>query len=75
MMDLRTADRRRFPLFPDAEVEVAVVDPGDVLYIPNVYWHEVISEGATMSISFWFRTSAYGVACVRVVFVAVPLRG
>jgi|GEM_PF-2646983 len=48
-------NRARFPLFEQAlrEARVAVVEPGEVLYIPPMWWHHVESFGFNVMINNW----------------------
>ena len=38
----------------EIEIDTVVVEPGDMLYIPKLYWHYVRSLSASISISMWF---------------------
>jgi len=56
MVELRSPDVRRFPRFADARFVYAVLEPGDVLYIPAYWWHHVDScFEETISVNFWHR--------------------
>jgi len=48
----------QFPNFCDAEALEAVVEPGDVLYIPMYYWHHVISSEDSTAINFWHKAGS-----------------
>lgn len=47
-------DLQRFPHFPSLPYTEAVLEPGDVLYMPPRWWHYVQSLTASIAISFWF---------------------
>lgn len=49
-------DFERFPKFNNITGVDAVVGPGDVLYIPNYWWHYIESErnSKTISMNFWY---------------------
>jgi lysine-specific demethylase 8 len=44
----------RFPALAEAAFVEAVLEPGDVLYIPNKWWHFVKSLSTSISIAFHF---------------------
>src|SRR6201999_1875668 len=43
MVDFRDPDRARYPRFAEAEAagQVAELDPGDILFYPALWWHQV----------------------------------
>lgn len=47
-------DLQRFPQFPSLPYQEAVLEPGDVLYMPPRWWHYVESLTASIAISHWF---------------------
>lgn len=53
-VDLRNVDHDRFPLFKNATPYEFVLEPGDVLFIPSHWWHEVRSLDASISLNYWF---------------------
>lgn len=48
-------DFERFPLFRSAQLWEAIVGPGDILFIPRNYWHEVTALERSISLSFWWH--------------------
>ena len=52
---LLEVDHARFPRFREAlsEARVAVVQPGEVLYIPPMWWHHVESFGLNVMVNNW----------------------
>ena len=40
-INLDSPDHERFPLFKDATVEHCILSPGEMLFIPAFYWHQV----------------------------------
>jgi len=44
----------RFPDFEKAKFVDAILGPGDMLYIPNRWWHYVQSLSMSCSCNFWF---------------------
>jgi hypothetical protein len=57
MVDLQNPDFQRFPRFAQA-IEVAqqaVLEPGDALYIPAVWWHAVESmQSINVLVNYWW---------------------
>jgi len=50
----RFDDARRFPLLRAARAAVVMLDPGDALFVPAWWWHNVLGLGETISLScFW----------------------
>jgi len=44
-----------FPTFGQLQGFDAVVNPGDVLYIPSYWFHHVVSLDESVSVTFWFK--------------------
>lgn len=60
-VDIRHPDFTRFPLYAKAleAAEVAELEPGDVLYIPTLWWHGVESlTGFGVLVNYWWRDVA-----------------
>jgi len=62
-VDLRAPDLERFPKLAEAESLEAILEPGQVLFLPRWWWHEIETldggldqpgRGASISINFWF---------------------
>ncbi len=53
LVDLRNPDVQRFPRFEHARAERFTLGPGDMLYLPPGWWHEVESLDDAVSINFW----------------------
>ena len=50
-----SVDIETHPLFQQARAFEALMDPGDILFIPNFYWHEVHSlDSPSISLSYWW---------------------
>ena len=60
LVDWEAPDFARHPKFRDAVGSALVADlaPGDVLYIPSMWWHYVVSEGPGAQVNFWWRDAA-----------------
>ncbi|MEZ0244077.1 MAG: cupin-like domain-containing protein [Sphingomonas sp.] len=57
MVDFDTPDFERYPRFADAleTAVVAEIEPGDALYIPYMWWHQVRSLAAVnMLVNYWW---------------------
>ena len=60
MVDLREPDSSRYPMFEDAlDVALqAVIEPGDAVYIPNLWWHNVESlDSFSVLVNYWWGGS------------------
>ncbi len=44
-----------YPLFKEAQAYRIVLDPGDVLYLPLYWWHQVRSLDLSISINYWWH--------------------
>ncbi len=63
MADLEAPDFETHPRFEEAlkHATVADLEPGDVLYIPYMWWHHVVSDGEfNAQINFWWDDSRAG---------------
>lgn len=57
LVKVSAPDLERYPRFEQAlaAAEVAEVEPGDAVYIPNLWWHNVESfEPLNLSVNFWW---------------------
>ena len=57
-VDILNPDLERFPLFTRARRLECTLTPGDVLFMPAFWWHEVQSqpdtrENRNMAVNFW----------------------
>lgn len=58
MVDFRDPDLARFPRFPEALAasQVAELEPGDVLFYPALWWHQVEALDAfNVLINYWWN--------------------
>ncbi|ESO87419.1 hypothetical protein LOTGIDRAFT_220114 [Lottia gigantea] len=58
-VDFDNPDHERFPNFRNLYGQEAIVGPGDVLYLPIYWWHQVESvpnHGMTVSVNFWYKS-------------------
>lgn len=60
--DLHTADRARFPLLSEALAQAVVAElaPGDAIYIPPLWFHQVEAQAPHLNIlmNYWWRPVA-----------------
>lgn len=45
----------RFPQFAEAHPLVATLEPGDVLFVPNHWWHFVEAVETSLSVNVWLK--------------------
>ncbi|KAG8462863.1 hypothetical protein KFE25_001636 [Diacronema lutheri] len=58
-LDLRAVDLAKFPKFADAQPLEAVLQPGDVLFLPQYWWHHVENlDDDCVSVNFWYVDNA-----------------
>lgn len=55
MLDLDNVDKTAFPLFEKAQPYKAVINSGDILYIPIHWWHHVKSLDLSININYWWN--------------------
>ncbi len=52
--DEKQEREKQFPMFAGAEYVEAVLEPGEILYIPKGWWHYIRSLDVSASVSFWW---------------------
>ena len=60
MVQLDAPDFERYPRFREAldSASEAVLEPGDALYVPSLWWHHVSTRGPlNMLVNFWWNES------------------
>lgn len=60
-VDLENPDFEKFPNARHISGMEGIVGPGDVLYIPMYWWHQVESipgQGETISVNFWYMAGS-----------------
>jgi lysine-specific demethylase 8 len=53
-LSIQHPDYDKFPLAKDLDYRECLLKPGEILYIPQGYWHFVKSASYSCSVSFWF---------------------
>jgi hypothetical protein len=53
-VNIDNVDEARFPLYKNATPLPCVLEPGDILYMPPVWWHQVKSLDMCININFWW---------------------
>lgn len=56
LVDVYNPDFKKYPLFEKAlkNVKVAIINPGEFLYMPPLWWHSVEGEGFNVGLNCWF---------------------
>lgn len=57
-IDFDAPDLLRFPLARNAKLMRAVLEPGDMLFLPKLWWHRLKSLDRSISVNHWFGRSA-----------------
>ena len=77
MVDLEAPDFARFPRFADAlaAMQVAELEPGDALFIPSLWWHDVRATGAlNVLANYWWGTAGDGSAFAALIHAVLGVR-
>merc|ERR1711972_1296042 len=53
-INLDLPDLEKFPLFKEATVEHCILSPGEMLFIPAFYWHQVTALDTGISINMFY---------------------
>ena len=75
-VDPENPDFDRFPLFRDAlaAARVAVIEPGDAIFIPKYWWHHVASlDPYNAMVNYWWGDTAKGIEKPNDIFLAALL--
>lgn len=54
-VDIDNPDLLHYPAFVKAQGIDVPIEPGEILYIPQKWWHQVYSLSAGISVNFWWR--------------------
>lgn len=47
-------DLNRYPRFRDAPLMIATLEPGDLFFIPSLWWHQAHSLSTSISVNLWW---------------------
>lgn len=53
-VDLTDMDYKKYPLVRNVVAETCVLRPGDLLFIPAFYWHQVTSDVVSISVNIFY---------------------
>jgi hypothetical protein len=56
-VEIAAPDLARYPRFRDATPMRAVLEPGDFLYIPIYWWHQVHTLEPSLNVNFWWQST------------------
>lgn len=57
-LNLDQPDAKKFPKFQKAKYTECILEPGEMLFIPAFWWHQVYSlDMLNISINFWWKTN------------------
>jgi len=73
-VDAENPDYARFPRFRGVESITVDLEPGEILYIPRLWWHQVRSLDLSISVNQWFARGTLALAARGAQMVA-RLRG
>lgn len=55
-ISLLEPDFAKFPRSANLEIHEAVLEPGDALFLPSLWWHQVVAESAGIMINWFWNT-------------------
>lgn len=76
LVDPENPDYARFPRFREAmaEARVAMLEPGDAIFIPRYWWHHVTSlDPCNAMVNYWWGEARAGVENPHDIFLAALL--
>lgn len=71
-VDIGRPDLERFPRLADVTFYQAVLEPGDVLFIPRGWWHDIRAVSPSISINHWFGPSQSAGRYLRLLAMSGP---
>jgi mannose-6-phosphate isomerase-like protein (cupin superfamily) len=54
-VDIENPDYQAFPRLKNVKVQEAELLPGEILYIPSCWWHELHNLESSIAINYWWR--------------------
>jgi lysine-specific demethylase 8 len=73
-VDAEAPDLARYPRFRDAPLMLAELEPGDLLYIPSLWWHQAHSRSTSVSVNLWWVRVSPMLAVVKAAELFMRLR-
>lgn len=76
-VDIEQPDFTRYPKFKNAKPMEFTLEPGEMLYLPPFWWHQVESLEPAISVSFWWAlpwTGYFARPALRLVYAAIRER-
>ncbi len=73
-VDAIQPDLQRFPRLGGLTRYRAVIEPGELLYVPRLWWHQVRSVDVSLAMNFWWAQGPT-LGVVRLAEVLAKLRG
>jgi hypothetical protein len=67
--DPEKPDYERFPLSRQIQPLEVILEPGDAIYLPSRWWHQVRSLDSSVSLNFWWAYGALSVAVRAAEFI------
>ena len=55
VVDIDNPDLEKHPEFKDAKILEIELNPGEMLFIPKLWWHHVTTTEPAIAINFWFQ--------------------
>lgn len=77
MVDIEAPDLARFPRFRDAvaAMQVAELEPGDAIFVPSLWWHEVRATGPlNVLVNYWWGQADQGSPFPALVHAILSIR-
>lgn len=74
-VDAEHPDLARFPAFGGACGVEVVLEPGDVLYLPSLWWHQTRGIGTSLAMNLWWTSQPVLASVLRAAETYKRLRG
>lgn len=74
-VDAANPDYRRFPRFREAHPVTVDVGPGDMLFIPSRWWHQVHTLDMSLCINWWWQWGLWNAVRDVAELIQMRLRG
>ena len=77
MVDLEAPDLQTYPRFAQAldDMQVAELEPGDAIFIPSLWWHDVRATGPfNVLVNYWWGQGAGGSTMAALMHALLAIR-